>query len=69
MSLSEGFVDTDDCLIECWRHGAMFDLRTGEPETLPAVKPVPVYDVEVVDGTVRIVVEEVAAETAREAAE
>ena len=47
----------------------MFDLRTGQPETLPAVKPVPVYDVEVVDGTVRIVVGADAAETVEEAAE
>ena len=52
VSLSEGFVETDDCQIECWRHGAMFNLRTGEPETLPAVRPVPVYDVAVVDGDV-----------------
>ena len=58
VSLSEGFVDTDECLIECWRHGAMFDLRTGEPETLPAVRPVPVYDVSVVDGRVRLEITE-----------
>ena len=57
MSLSEGFVDEEECLIECWRHGAMFDLRTGEPETLPAVRPVPVYEVEVTDGMVRIRIE------------
>lgn len=58
VSLSEGFVDSDECLIECWRHGAMFDLRTGQPETLPAVRPVPVYDVAVVDGHVRLELEE-----------
>jgi 3-phenylpropionate/trans-cinnamate dioxygenase ferredoxin subunit len=42
-SLSEGVVDTDDCTIECWKHGSAFSLRTGEPESLPATRPVPVY--------------------------
>jgi 3-phenylpropionate/trans-cinnamate dioxygenase ferredoxin component len=48
-SLSEGFVDEDDCTIECWKHGSAFSLRTGEPESLPATRPVPVYEV-TVDG-------------------
>lgn len=65
VSLSEGFVEADDCAIECWRHGAMFDLRTGEPETLPAVRPVPVYDVAVVDGQVQLEIREEQEETAQ----
>jgi len=48
-SLSEGEVLTEECEIECWKHGSMFDLRTGEPRSLPATKPVPVYPV-VLDG-------------------
>lgn len=52
VSLSEGYVDVDDCTIECWRHGASFDLISGEPTSLPAVKPVPVYEASVVDGDV-----------------
>ena len=52
VSLSEGYVEADDCMIECSRHGALFNLRTGEAESLPAVRPVPVYDVAVVDGQV-----------------
>lgn len=52
VSLSEGYVDGDECTIECWRHGASFDLVSGEPTSLPAVKPVPVYEVSVVDGDV-----------------
>ena len=51
VSLSEGFVDADECAIECVKHGATFDLETGEPITLPATRPVPVYDVAVVDGS------------------
>jgi 3-phenylpropionate/trans-cinnamate dioxygenase ferredoxin component len=46
-SLSEGEVLVEECEIECWKHGSMFDLRTGEPRSLPATKPVPVYQVEV----------------------
>ncbi|HUF31928.1 MAG TPA: non-heme iron oxygenase ferredoxin subunit [Acidimicrobiales bacterium] len=56
VSLSEGEIDPDTCHIECSKHGSSFDLRTGEPDTLPATKPVPVYDV-VVDGDdVKVVV-------------
>ena len=39
---SEGDVDCDEKLIECWKHGSAFSLETGEPESLPATKPVPV---------------------------
>jgi 3-phenylpropionate/trans-cinnamate dioxygenase ferredoxin subunit len=41
--LSEG--EVFDCEIECWLHGSTFDLRTGEPLSLPAYDPVPVYPV------------------------
>ena len=44
-SLSEGEVIEEECEIECWKHGSTFSLTTGEPQSLPAVKPVPVYDV------------------------
>ena len=57
VSLSEGFVDTSECAIECSRHGALFDLATGEALTLPALKPVPRFDVAVVDGDVIITIE------------
>jgi 3-phenylpropionate/trans-cinnamate dioxygenase ferredoxin subunit len=46
-SLSEG--DITDFKIECWLHGAEFDLRTGEALTPPAVMPVKKYSV-TVDG-------------------
>ena len=44
-SLSEGEVLADDREIECWKHGSAFDLATGEPQSLPATKPVPVYEI------------------------
>ena len=46
-SLSEGDVWEDEREIECPAHGSTFSLETGEPQTLPATKPVPVYDVRV----------------------
>lgn len=42
-SLSGGWLDGDR--IECPAHNSIFDLRTGEPETLPATEPVPTYAV------------------------
>lgn len=35
-----------DHQIECPRHGARFDLRSGKPTCLPAVKAIPTYKVE-----------------------
>jgi 3-phenylpropionate/trans-cinnamate dioxygenase ferredoxin subunit len=47
VSLAEG--EVEDCSIECWLHGSRFDLRTGAPTSLPAIRPVPVYPV-TIDG-------------------
>ena len=52
VSLSEGWVEPDDCAIECVAHGAMFDLETGEPLSLPATRAVPTYEVSVANGMV-----------------
>jgi 3-phenylpropionate/trans-cinnamate dioxygenase ferredoxin subunit len=49
-SLAEGDVFGLD--VECPRHGSEFNLVTGEPESLPATRPVPVYETRVVDGDV-----------------
>jgi 3-phenylpropionate/trans-cinnamate dioxygenase ferredoxin component len=57
-SLSEGELDPEACSIECPMHGSCFDLRTGEPLSLPAYDPVRVHRVEVVDGTLRVAVDE-----------
>lgn len=45
--LSEGDVDPEACEIECWRHGSLFSLHTGEALTLPATRPVAVHQIEV----------------------
>ena len=54
VSLSEGEVDEDDCTLECPKHGSAFDLTTGAPRSLPAVRPVPRYEASVVDGDVMV---------------
>jgi 3-phenylpropionate/trans-cinnamate dioxygenase ferredoxin subunit len=56
ISLSEGEVLCDERQIECWKHGSAFSLLTGEPEALPATRPVPVYEARVVDGQIEVVV-------------
>ncbi len=46
-SLAEG--ELFDLEVECPRHGSEFSLETGVPASLPATRPVPVYEV-VVEG-------------------
>jgi len=57
ISLSEGDVLCDDKALECWKHGSAFSLVDGEPLSLPATRPVPVYEVHVVDGQIEVVVD------------
>ncbi|MBW4095588.1 MAG: non-heme iron oxygenase ferredoxin subunit [Acidobacteria bacterium] len=45
ISLSEG--DVEGTTIECWAHGSSFDLNNGQPLTLPAFEPVPVFAVRI----------------------
>ncbi|MDQ3789465.1 MAG: non-heme iron oxygenase ferredoxin subunit [Actinomycetota bacterium] len=52
LNLSEGEVTKKG--IECWLHGSCFDLRTGQPSSLPATEPVDVYPVEIRDGDVYV---------------
>lgn len=55
-SLAEG--ELFETEVECPRHGAVFDVTTGRPLTLPATKPVATYATEVVDGDVLVTIEE-----------
>lgn len=48
--LAEG--ELDDHQIECPRHGARFDIKTGKALCLPAVVSIPTYAVKVSDGEV-----------------
>lgn len=55
-SLAEGEVDVATCEIECARHGAMFNLKDGEPLSFPATRPVVHYDVHLNDGRLEVVI-------------
>ena len=55
-SLADGEVLSSEVEIECAKHGSTFDLRTGQPCSLPATRPVPVYDVEIDGDDVSVVV-------------
>lgn len=50
--LSDG--EVKEFTIECWLHGAEFDLRTGEALTLPATEALETYDVEKVGNEITI---------------
>lgn len=53
-SLSEGFIDEEECAVECPKHGAMFDIKTGKNMTLPATRPVPHYGVKIENGDIYV---------------
>lgn len=50
--LGEGEIDGFEVI--CPRHGARFDVRTGEVRSLPAIVDIPAYPVRVVDGEIEI---------------
>ena len=54
-SLSEGDVWEDELEIECPKHGSTFSLTTGEPQSLPATQPVPVYAIQIDGDDVSVV--------------
>jgi 3-phenylpropionate/trans-cinnamate dioxygenase ferredoxin component len=55
--LAEGEFDPDTCTVECPRHGSVFDLRTGNPKTLPAYVPVDTFPVLVEDDVIKLEVD------------
>ena len=54
--LGEGQLYGDQ--IECPRHGARFNVRTGKVTRMPAVRPVRTYPITVEDGAIYIDVED-----------
>jgi 3-phenylpropionate/trans-cinnamate dioxygenase ferredoxin subunit len=47
-----------DCEIECPRHGARFDVRSGEVRRMPAIMPVETYPARLDSGRILISIEE-----------
>jgi len=46
--------DLDGYSIECPRHGACFDIRTGAALSMPATVPVPTYAIKVENGDIYV---------------
>ena len=55
-SLWDGEFWPDELEVECPKHGSTFSLVDGEPQSLPATRPVPVFPVKVDDGAVFVTV-------------
>jgi 3-phenylpropionate/trans-cinnamate dioxygenase ferredoxin component len=55
--LAEGEFDEAQCTIECPRHGSLFDLKTGNPKTLPAYVPVDTFPVIIEDQKIKLEVD------------
>jgi len=55
VSLSDGEVEGGE--VECWLHGSRFDLRSGQPDCLPAVVPVATYAVKIDGGNIFVDIE------------
>lgn len=55
--LADGEFDQERCTVECPRHGSLFDLRTGKPQTLPAYAAVETFPVRVEGDTIKLEVE------------
>jgi len=52
--LCEGEFDPETGVVVCPRHGAEFDIRSGDALSLPATEPVSTYPVRVADGMIRV---------------
>lgn len=52
--LGEG--ELSGTIIECPRHGAQFDITTGKVVRMPAITPIPRYDVRLEDGQIQILI-------------
>jgi len=65
-SLADGALDGYE--IECARHGARFDIRTGAALTLPAVEAVPTHAVRVIGGEIQVACESCEEKRAAQAA-
>jgi 3-phenylpropionate/trans-cinnamate dioxygenase ferredoxin subunit len=52
VELHEGWLEGDE--VECPQHGSKFSMRTGAPRGLPATRPVPAYEVKLVDGEIHV---------------
>ena len=50
--VGDGEIEENEII--CPRHGARFDILTGKVTSLPAIKDIPAYPVQVVDGMIQL---------------
>ena len=50
--------ELEGCVVTCPRHGARFDVSTGKALSMPAIAPLPTFEVRVVNGEVQVRVED-----------
>ena len=48
---------TEGCQLECPRHGARFDVKTGKATRMPAIAPIKIYNVKVLNDELEIEVD------------
>ncbi|MCD5350820.1 bifunctional 3-phenylpropionate/cinnamic acid dioxygenase ferredoxin subunit [Kineosporia mesophila] len=63
-SLAEGYVEEEDCAVECPLHATCFDLRTGQPGGPPARVPVRTHTVVIENGDVHVALSQATAQVA-----
>lgn len=56
VSSSEKLVE--GCQLECPRHGARFDVKTGKATRMPAIAPIKTYRINVINDNLEIIVED-----------
>ncbi len=57
-SLSEGTLDIAAKEVECPKHGALFDIETGNALCLPATRPVETYNAHIVGDRIMVEIEQ-----------
>lgn len=56
-SLSEGNFNPETKTVRCPRHSSHFDVTTGRPKSLPAIRPVRTYPAKIEGGRITIALE------------
>ena len=52
--MEEGYIDLKECSIECPRHGAQFNMKTGEVMSMPAAQNIKTYPVRIENGSLQL---------------
>ena len=55
--LSEGSFDPKTRAVRCPKHTSTFDVTTGRPKTLPAIKPVKTYATKIEEGRILLLLD------------